>query len=249
MKFIFDKFGPNIWELGFFISKNMSIDIFVYLGFVVIIACVSYFVGSVNTAVVLSKLINGEDIRTKGSGNAGTTNVLRTYGVGPAALTLFGDMLKTLIGMAMGTCLLGFTGAYVAGLFCVLGHVVPIYYRFRGGKGVATVGMMVLYIKPLAFLILVIIFIGVTWMTKYLSMGSMVAVAIMPLILSRFDNVPDGFPIIRLLITLIIMGIVFYRHRSNLIRVIEKRENKFSFKKTSKHGDKNSGIRKDKSNK
>lgn len=197
------------------------------------IAACGYLFGSVNSAVIFSKVLYKEDIRTKGSGNAGMTNMMRNYGKGPAALTLVCDMLKTLLPMVVGTCLCGVTGAYVAGLFAVVGHVLPIFYAFKGGKGVASTAMIILYLNPKVFLVLLLLFVLIVWGTKYLSLGSVICVLLMPLLMYRMEPLPTD-SIIRLTIMLIIAGIVFFKHRTNVSRIMNGTESKFSFKKTQK---------------
>ena len=108
---------------------------------------VPYFLGSINFGIIISKLFHGEDIREYGSGNAGMTNMLRTYGKRDAAITLIGDALKAVVAVILGRILFGISGGYVAGLTCILGHAFPCYYKFKGGKGVvvtaATIGVIV----------------------------------------------------------------------------------------------------------
>lgn len=232
-KYVFALFGENAWNDGLVLKRGENINILIYFLLYLAVIAVAYLFGSVNTAVVLSKLMYGEDIRTKGSGNAGMTNMMRTYGKGPAAITLLGDMLKTLLAMFVGTCLLGINGAYIAGLFCVLGHIAPIFYRFKGGKGVAATAMMLLYIDWLVFLIILAIFVLIVASTKYLSLGSVMCELIFPLLLNKFDYV-DKDKGIRLIITLLVMAIVVFMHRTNIMRIMNGNENKFSFKKTKK---------------
>lgn len=230
-KFIFDLFGETVWYKGFVFTevKNIGWYFAVMLG----IAFSAYILGSVNSAVIFSKLMYGEDIRTKGSGNAGMTNMMRNYGKGPAALTLVCDMLKTLVAMAIGTALFGINGAYIAGLFAIVGHVLPVFYGFKGGKGVASTAMVILYLNPIVFLILFLLFVLIVWSTKYLSLGSVICVLLFPLLMNRFDIIPED-NILRLILTLIIAGIVFFKHRTNISRIMSGTESKFSFKKTAK---------------
>ncbi len=227
-------FPEKVWYLGLF-SKNETTGMGISTLILLIVSTIfaAYILGSINTAVILSKLIYREDIRTKGSGNAGMTNMMRTYGKGPAALTLFGDMLKTMMGMAVGTLLLGINGAYLAGLFCVVGHVAPIFYRFKGGKGVASSAMVLLYIDWRVFLIVLCMFVLITWATKYLSLASITCMAVIPLILHRLDlNSHDRF--LRLMLSIVMCAVVIYMHKSNITRIINGTENKFKFKKTVK---------------
>lgn len=233
LKFLFDLFGNSVWYDGFIFTSQQSYNIFMYFGLIFAIIAVSYFLGSVNSAVIFSKVIYGEDIRTKGSGNAGMTNMMRNYGKGPAALTLVCDMLKTLFAMAFGTCLCGLTGAYIAGLFAVVGHVLPIFYGFKGGKGVASSAMIILYLNVKVFLIIFLLFVLIVWATKYLSLASVISILIFPLMMYRMDVTPTDRGI-KLILTLIIAAIVVFKHRTNISRIMNGTESKFSFKKTQK---------------
>ena len=233
LKFLFDLFSRSAWYNGFIFTEDKSYNVLQYFGLMFVIVAVAYLLGSVNPAVIISKLMYGEDIRTKGSGNAGMTNMMRNYGKGPAALTLFADMLKTLFAMAVGTSLCGITGAYVAGLFAVIGHVLPIFYGFKGGKGVAASAMVILYINPKVFVVVFLMFALIVWATKYLSLASVICILIFPLLMYRMDIIPVDRGI-RLVITLIIAGIVFFKHRTNVSRIMNGTESKFSFKKTQK---------------
>ncbi len=232
-KFIFDLFGEAAWYNGFILKDGQIYNIFQYFGLMFVIAVCAYILGSVNSAVIFSKVMYKEDIRTKGSGNAGMTNMMRNYGKGPAALTLVCDMLKTMVAMAIGTSLCGITGAYVAALFAVVGHVLPIFYGFKGGKGVASTAMIILYLNPKVFLIIFLLFVLIVWGTKYLSLGSVISVLLMPLLMYRMETLSID-SIIRLSCMLIVAGVVFFKHRTNISRIMNGTESKFSFKKTAK---------------
>ena len=145
-------------------------------------AVIGYLLGSINTAVLISRTFYHEDIRTKGSGNAGMTNMMRNYGRGAAAATLIGDMLKTAISVVIGALLVAESGMYVAGFFSIIGHVYPVFFGFRGGKGVASMAALVLCTEPLAFFILIFMFICIVAATKFLSLGSIMAAMMYPLI-------------------------------------------------------------------
>jgi len=230
----------SVWLNGVIFTPGASVNIVLYLFCLLGVIAAAYLCGSVSSAIILSKMMYGEDIRTKGSGNAGMTNMMRNFGLGPAALTLIGDMLKTMIGMLIGTLLLGVNGAYIAGLFCVLGHVFPAFYKFKGGKGVAATVMIILYLDIVAFALMLAVFVLIVWVTKYLSLGSVMLALIFPLVLYRNDSVIEDRPI-RLFVTFIIAGIVVYLHRANIKRIMNGTESKFKFKKTAK-ADKNVHI-------
>ena len=223
----------SIWLNGVVFAPGAELNFGIYLICLLAVMAAAYVCGSFSSAITFSKLMYKEDIRTKGSGNAGMTNMMRNYGIGPAALTLLGDMLKTMVGMLIGTLLLGVNGAYIAGLFCVLGHVIPVFYKFKGGKGVAATVMIILYLDVTAFLIVGVIFVLLVWATKYLSLGSVMLALTFPLILYRNDPVVHDRPI-RLFITFIIAGIVVFLHRANIKRIMNGTESKFKFKKTAK---------------
>lgn len=148
----------------------------------------SYLLGSVNFAIILSKLVWQDDIRNHGSKNAGFTNMRRTFGTKAGVFTLLGDFGKTVVGVVGGMVLFGVNTATFAGLACVLGHCFPCFYKFKGGKGVAAAGTMCFILDPLVFLILFLIFVLIVLSTKYLSLGSIMALVLYPLIHSRIYN-------------------------------------------------------------
>ena len=192
----------------------------------------AYLLGSINFAIVLSKL-RGDDIRNHGSQNAGTTNMLRTYGKRAAIVTLVGDFLKGSLAAIIGAILFGVYGKYLAALFCVIGHVFPIYYKFKGGKGIATAAGTILICKPIVLLILIVVFALVLACTKFVSLASITVALIYPLVLDRIyklEGKPSG---IHILFVLILAIIVLWKHYPNMQRLLNKTESKISFKKKS----------------
>ena len=159
----------------------------------------SYLFGSINFALVLAKWVYHDDIRNHGSGNAGFTNMRRVFGTKAGALTLLGDFGKTIVGVLGAMLLFGANTATLAGIACVLGHCFPCFYKFKGGKGVAAAGTMCLILDPVVFLILIAMFILIVLSTKYLSLGSIMALVLYPLIHNRIYNwlhaevLPDYF--------------------------------------------------------
>lgn len=131
---------PTVWQNGLFALWFRTLggtqQLLTYaLGNLLIVAA-AYLLGSLNFAIIVSKKLYGKDIRKYGSHNAGMTNMFRTFGKKAGFLTLAGDADKALVSVLLGRLLLGEDGAYLAGLFCILGHIAPAYYRFKGGKGV-----------------------------------------------------------------------------------------------------------------
>lgn len=216
-----------------------KIDQGVFYLAVFLLAVVAYLIGSLNFAVIISKLKFGEDIRTKGSGNAGATNMSRTYGKAAGIFTLLGDILKTVVPVLAAKLLVGDTFGYLVGLFCALGHAFPCYYKFKGGKGVAVTAAVVLVMEPLAFLFLLILFVATVATTKYVSLGSVLSACIMPILLNNFVaikyNLNGHLGIVFAILNAIL---VVYLHRENIKRLYQGKENKFSFKKKEKESKK-----------
>lgn len=205
----------------------------VYIG----VAIVAYFLGSISFSVIFSRKFAGFDVREKGSKNAGSTNVLRTVGKKAAALTLVCDVLKGV--MAIVVAILAgriWTEVdetlleYIAGFFAILGHTFPIFFEFRGGKGVATaLGVILLTnwqigLICLAFALILII------ITKMVSLGSIMAAILFP-VLTIFIQTnyiePGNYIIFGIAVGLLVV----FNHRKNLKRILEGNENKISFKK------------------
>lgn len=200
------------------------------LGFLVI-SVIPYFLGSFNFAIIISKHFFHEDIRTYGSGNAGMTNMLRTYGKGPATATLATDALKAVVSVLLGRLVWGSIGAYLAGVCCVLGHVFPVFYKFKGGKGVVVTAVTVLMTNWRVGLILLLFFVILVAATKYISLGSVMCMLVYPILLSRMNH---GDPQLVILFAFALTLIVVLKHTSNIKRLIAGTENKVSFSKKNK---------------
>ena len=227
-----------------FENKILSADIYYPVFFVAVLTviAVSYLLGSINSAIIVSKLVYHDDVRKHGSGNPGTTNMLRTFGKKAALLTLIGDMAKTAISILIAGTVFGFYYyyglsmhdgfCYVAGLFSVLGHVFPIYYNFKGGKGVLSTATMVLILSPIPFAVLILLFIALVAWTKYVSLGSVTAAVLYPVALHATFGV-IGLPESGLisLSSIVIAILIVWCHRANLVRISNKTENKISFGK------------------
>ncbi len=198
---------------------------------------IAYFLGGLNFAIIISKYKFHDDIRRYGSGNAGMTNMLRTYGKTAAAFTLVGDMLKAVVSVLLGMLLGGEAGAYIAGFFCVIGHAFPCFYNFKGGKGIVVTAAMLLCLEPVVFLVLFLIFFILVATTKYLSLGSIIGMLFYPLLLNRlysFLNYGEPEGMIPAIISILNTLLVIWLHRENLKRLWTGTENKFSLKKKDK---------------
>ena len=207
-----------------------------------IILCLTfgYLFGSLNFAIIYSKL-KGDDIRNHGSGNAGATNMLRTFGVKASVLTMLGDMLKAVVAVGLGYLIVGTNvvlvdpesgeafryvdqfGAAIAGFFVMMGHMFPIYFKFKGGKGVATSAMVILMISPITCLFCFLIFVIIVVGTKYVSLGSIMGMIFYPIILSAFSG---GQNPTACMIAVFMAVLVVFMHRENIKRLRENRESK-----------------------
>lgn len=205
-------------------------------GFVLVVLT-AYVLGSLNFALIFSKRMYGEDIRGHGSGNAGTTNMARIYGKKAALFTILGDVLKGIVSVVIGSFLMGATfGGYIAGLFCVIGHVFPVFYGFRGGKGVATAAAVILVINPVVFLVVLGVFVLTVLLTRYVSLASCLAAAIYPFMMYQFTStnpIVMNFPV-AFLTSFLTAILVICKHHTNLKRLANGQESKFSFKKAEK---------------
>ena len=219
--------GKMLYDAG----TSPSTPIWIVIAAVICIA-VPYFLGSINFAIILSKTIYKTDIRELGSKNAGATNMMRTFGKKTAIMTFAGDALKAFVSGALGYLLLGQYGAHIAGLFCILGHMFPIYYRFKGGKGVVTTAVSMLMCNPFVFLILFVIFVIIVAFTKYISLGSVMCVLLYPIVLDRVEKFVNGVSRAYVVIPMIIAALVIFMHRENIKRLMNGTESKFSFKKS-----------------
>jgi len=193
--------------------------------FLVILA---YFIGSISAAIITCKMLNKVDPRTVGSKNPGATNVLRYAGKKAALFTLAGDLLKGLIPVAIGHALgLDWQWLGLVGLAAFLGHLYPVYYGFKGGKGVATALGVYIGLQPVIGIVVVI-----TWLISALvfnisSLSALIATLLAPL---YFYWVTNSLPLFIILV--VMTGFIYWRHRTNIVEIINGTEDKISEKET-----------------
>lgn len=226
------------WSLWSWVSQNTQVS-YPVITVLFFAACIiiPYLIGSINPAIIFSKLMFHDDIRTHGSGNAGATNTLRTYGKKVSAAVFACDMLKALIAVAFGWLMMGRTfGGAAAGFFVVLGHMFPLYYKFKGGKGVACAAVVALIMSPISFLLCLLVFIIIVVGTKYVSLASVIGIGLYPLFVSAFPNQNRGA--VGLFAVLMAIFVIFM-HRGNLKRIAAGEESKLSLggKKRGKQAD------------
>ncbi len=199
---------------------------------ILVCAVCGYLLGSISSAVIVSRSVFGDDVRRHGSGNAGMTNMFRTFGKKGGLLTLAGDVGKTVAAVLLGYICMGYMGAYLAGMFCIIGHMFPVFYKFRGGKGVLAAATMILLTEPLVFVLLIIIFAIVLLGTRMVSMASGMAALLYPMVLSgvyavMFGN--GGVAGMRMPIAVFITVLILFMHRENFKRIYAGTEHKINF--------------------
>lgn len=199
---------------------------------ILVVAVIAYLIGSVNFSILLSRMISGKDIRESGSGNAGATNMLRTYGKKMGVITLLLDVLKGVI--AILVCRLVSDNEvlpYVAGVCVVLGHNFPLYFGFKGGKGVATSLGVVLMLDWKVGLIVGACAILIMAITRYVSLGSILGGAAFIVIEIVKAIVTKNANAVQLICIVIIGGLLIARHHANIKRLLNGTENKLGAKK------------------
>ena len=208
----------------------------------IIMAIIAYLIGSVNFSVIISKKMAGFDVREKGSGNAGSTNVLRTVGKKAAIITLICDILKgvvsvliaLLVGVIAGESANSAIVVEIAALAVVIGHTFPVFFGFRGGKGVATSLGVILIVNWKIGLICLVFALALMALTRMVSLGS-ISASVLFAVLTMFirDSYIGGieFDFSFIIFGILLAALVIYNHRSNLKRIINGTENKLNFKK------------------
>ena len=212
------------------------------LAIVLAAALQAYLLGSIDTGILVSKFIYHDDVRNHGSGAAGMTNMLRTFGKRAAAMTAAGDVLKGVLAVCIGRWLFTFLsgetfsaylGVYLAAILAVVGHLKPLYFGFKGGKGVLVAGGAILAVQPALIPFLLVIFLACLIPTGMVSLGSIVMAVSYPFLTLGYGLL-TGLPGRDLAVTTIgaaIMGaMVFYMHRSNLQRIRDGNEYRFGRK-------------------
>ena len=208
----------------------------------IIMAAIAYLIGSINFSVIFSKKMAGFDVREKGSGNAGSTNVLRTVGKKAAIITLVCDILKGVVSVLIALLVGAIAGesansaivVEIAALAVVIGHTFPVFFGFRGGKGVATSLGVILIVNWKIGLICLVFALALMALTRMVSLGS-ISASVLFAVLTMFirDSYIGGidFDFSFIIFGILLAALVIFNHRSNLKRIINGTENKLNFKK------------------
>ena len=202
----------------------------------VLCGVIGYLLGSFNGAILISRWIREEDIRSRGSGNAGLTNFYRNYGGLDTLLVLLIDVGKTVLACFIGRAILGShapnwreEGAMFCGGLSVIGHVFPLYFGFRGGKGILTCGTLAAFVDWRIITILLGIFILLVLITRYVSLASVIACFVYPVLF--WESYPSDNKIMMTIMASCLAALACWMHRSNIKRLLAGTENKFSLHK------------------
>lgn len=213
-----------------------------FVGAVLLSAIAGYLLGSINFAIIITKIFSKKDIRDFGSGNAGMTNVLRTLGKGPAALTLLGDLGKGILAVVLGNLFFQYIagettslyGAYIGGFCALLGHIYPLYYRFKGGKGMLVSAGILLVIDPAICLICLGMFFLIVLLSRIVSLASIITAITYPiatLIMRILVQASAQRILWETVLSALIGCIIIFMHRDNIKRLMNGTEYKFGQKK------------------
>ncbi len=236
-----------------FSGGNQTTATLITAGGILLCMVLPYLLGSLNFGLIISKNQYHDDVRTHGSGNAGTTNMLRTYGKKAAVLTMLGDMGKALIAVGLGHLIycadfiilneagqiaersFNPTGAAIAGISVMVGHMFPCFFKFKGGKGVATAAMVILMLDllnplhkhiPIVFLICFAVFVIIVIGTKFVSLASIMGMTLYPIFYTAFNGHGSAS-----IITVLMAVLVVWAHRENIRRLLANKESKLSLGK------------------
>ena len=199
----------------------------------VLIGIGGYLMGNISLGIIIARFYGIKDIRNVGSGNAGTTNVLRNLGWLPSIMTLVGDCLKSLIPALVGGWIAGEIGLLIGGTAAIIGHDFPVFFKFRGGKGIASTLGLIIAVNPLLAVCMLVPVIIIIAITRYVSVGSIYAALSYPFFTWLFTRKGENaayylyFALFASLLTL-------FCHRANIKRLIRREENRLDFKKISK---------------
>ncbi len=190
---------------------------------------IAYLLGSINTSIIVSKIMLGDDIRNHGSGNAGATNTLRTVGKKGAILVVLGDVLKTVFAIIIAKLLLKGdpSAVYISGMGTVLGHNFPVFFNFKGGKGIVVSTTVILFADPIIGISVMLFALLVMAITRYVSLGSILGAVLFVVFSLIFKAENPDFIVFAFMLALL----AIYMHKGNIVRLLSGTESKLSFKK------------------
>ena len=201
-----------------------------------LVSAVGYLLGSINSSIIISRLVVHQDIRTMGSGNAGGTNVLRNLGVVPLVLVVVLDLAKTAAAVLLGGFffpILGadwMLGACIGGFFTVIGDIYPLFFGFKGGKAVLTSAIIILLLNPFVFLALFLEFFLVLFISRMVSFSSITVASSFPVFVLIYSAIKGEFSIPLIIFSILVAFIIVIRHKSNIERMRNGTERKIGKK-------------------
>lgn len=204
------------------------------------VAVISYFIGSLNMAILISKFHKAKDIRDFGSGNAGMTNMLRTFGRRAATWTFIGDFVKGALVVFIARYIgneygIGFDVAYIAAVFVIVGHIYPIYFKFKGGKGISTALGAMFVLNWIAFMTIAVGIIPMVFIIKIVSAVCLCGTCLYPVLnfvvlwLQGKNMFTEVIPYT--ILAIVMAGAIFYAHRENIVRLRNGTEPSFGSRK------------------
>ncbi|MDL2218122.1 glycerol-3-phosphate 1-O-acyltransferase PlsY [Christensenellaceae bacterium OttesenSCG-928-M15] len=188
----------------------------------ILVGILGYLLGNIQSAVILSKLIHKDDVRNYGSGNAGSTNMLRVYGIKSGLITFVGDCSKGILAVLIGRLIAGEMGAYICALFTVLGHDFPVFLKFRGGKGVASTLAIIWMLSPLYAAVVTAIALVILIITRTVAIASISCMTLYFLVIIIFEHQNISL----LMLAFLLWALILLRHKDNIRRIIKGEESK-----------------------
>ena len=203
-----------------------------------LVAVGGYLIGSLNYSIIFSKVFLHSDVRSSGSGNAGSTNMMRSYGWRAGVITLITDFSKTFVATVGAWAIFTLNcpqwvqpAVALTGFCCCLGHCFPVFFKFKGGKGVAVGGIMSIMVDwrcGIAVFAAFLIFVAIS---KYVSLGSVMGAAAFPVSLAFFTDFSSKQDVTTLIIAALVAALIIFLHRKNIVRIVTGKESRLSFKK------------------
>ncbi|MDP4084599.1 MAG: glycerol-3-phosphate 1-O-acyltransferase PlsY [Bacillota bacterium] len=195
---------------------------------IILVLIAAYLLGSIPSGLIIGKTFYKTDIREHGSGNLGGTNTFRTLGIKAGMAVTISDILKGTLAASLPILFMVHIHPLLAGVFAVIGHMYPIFAGFRGGKAVATSGGVLLFYTPMMFVIVLLIFFLSLYLTKYVSLSSMLA-GLSAIVYALIIGIIHKLDIPLIIVVFVLVSFVFYRHRANIKRILNKTEPKIKW--------------------
>lgn len=203
-----------------------------------LVAIGGYLIGSLNYSIIFSKVFMHSDVRSSGSGNAGSTNMMRSYGWRAGVITLITDFSKTVVATVGAWAIFTLNcpqwvqpAVALTGLCCCIGHCFPVFFRFKGGKGVAVGGIMSIMVDWRCGIAVFAAFLIFAAISKYVSLGSIMGAAAFPSSLAFFTDFSSRQDVMTLIIAILVAVLIIFLHRKNIVRIVTGKESRLSFKK------------------